>query len=249
VKRFTYLGLVSLVLLGLLLAACAPKSATIKVATEALFPPFESVDTTTGELVGFDIDLINAIAAKENLKIEIINTSFDAMSAGVGTCEYDAAIAGISITPERKSSMLFSNPYVNAGQIVVVNKSNTTIQSKDDLVGLKVSSQLGTTGEIEAKKIPDVEYKPYDSYDLAFLDLENGQVDAVIVDYMTAIQFIALNPDKLTTVGTVFTDESYAIAVCKTQQALVDTLNAGIQKLIDDGTMETLTQKWLAATP
>ncbi len=248
-KRFTYLGLISLVVFGLILAGCAPKAATIKVATEALFPPFETVDTTTGELVGFDIDLINAIAKKENLNIEIINTSFDAMLAGVGTCEYDAAIAGISITPDREASMLFSNPYVNAGQIVVVNKSNTAIKSKDDLAGLKVSAQLGTTGEIEAKKIPNVNYIPYDSYDLAFLGLENGQVDAVIADYITALQFIAKNPDKLTTVGTVFTDESYAIAVCKTETDLVTKLNDGITKVIDDGTMNTLVQKWLAATP
>jgi polar amino acid transport system substrate-binding protein len=249
VKRLTYLGLISLVVFGLILAGCAPKSTALKVTTDATFPPFESVDTANGNLVGFDIDLINAIAAKENFTIDIVNTPFDSGLAGVGTCQYDMAIAGISITPDREASMLFSNSYVNAGQIVIVNKSNTTIKSKDDLAGKKVAAQLGTTGEIEAKKIPNVTYKPYDSYDLAFLDLENGQVDAVIADYITALQFIAKNPDKIMTVGTVFTDESYAIAVCKSKPDLVTKLNDGIQKLIDDGTMNTLTQKWLAATP
>jgi polar amino acid transport system substrate-binding protein len=249
VKRFTYLGLISLVVFGLILAGCAPKAATIKVATDATFPPFETVDTTTGKLAGFDIELMDAIAAKENMNIEWVNTPFDSVLAGVGTCQYDIAIAAISITPDREASMLFSSPYVNAGQIVVVSKSNTTIKSKDDLAGLKVAAQLGTTGEIEAKKIPNVIYKPYDSYDLAFLDLENGQVDAVIADYITALQFIAKNPDKIMTVGTVFTDESYAIAVCKTKPDLVTKLNDGITKLIDDGTMNTLVQKWLAATP
>jgi polar amino acid transport system substrate-binding protein len=181
------------------------------------------------------------------MTIEFVNTPFDSVLAGVSSCQYDIAIAAISILPERKASMLFSNPYTNAGQIVVVNKSNTTIKSVADLGSLKVAAQLGTTGEIEAKKIPNVVYKPYDSYDLAFLDLENGQVDAVIADYMTALQFIAKNPDKLMTVGTVFTDESYAIGVCKTKQDLVDKLNDGIQKLIDDGTIKALELKWLAA--
>jgi polar amino acid transport system substrate-binding protein len=247
VKRFTYFALISLILCGLILSACGTKSKALKVATDATFPPFETVDTTTGKLVGFDIDLINAIAAKENMTIELVNTPFDSMLAGVGSCQYDIAIAGISVNADRKAAMLFSNPYTNAGQIVVVNKSNTTVKSVADLPGLKVAAQLGTTGEIEAKKIANVVYKPYDSYDLAFLDLQNGQVDAVIAVYMTALQFIAKNPDKLTTVGTVFTDESYAIAVCKTKQELVDKLNDGIQKLIDDGTIKALELKWLAA--
>ncbi len=245
-KRFSFLVVISLVLMGLILSACGAKSTAVTVATEALFPPFELVDTETGELTGFDIEFMDAIAAKAGLEIEWVNTSFDAMLAGVSTCQYDMAIAAISILPERAAAMLFSNPYVNAGQIVVINKSNTGILSKDDLGGKTIAAQLGTTGEIEAKKIADAEYKPYDSYDLAFLDLENGQIDAVIADYMTALQFIAKNPDKLVTVGQVFTDESYAIAVCNTKPELVEKLNTAITALIDDGTVATLEQKWLA---
>ncbi len=246
-KRFSFLVVISLVLMGLILSACGAKSTAVTVATEALFPPFEMVDTETGKLTGFDIEFMNAIAAKAGLKVEWVNTSFDAMSAGVSSCQYDVAIAAISVTPERQAAMLFSNPYVNAGQIVSVNKSkSTTILSKDDLGGKTIAAQLGTTGEIEAKKIADAEYKPYDSYDLAFLDLENGQIDAVIADYMTALQFIAKNPDKLVTVGQVFTDESYAIAVCNTKPELVEKLNTAITALIDDGTVATLEQKWLA---
>ncbi len=96
----------------------------------------------------------------------------------------------------------------------------TVISSKEDLVGKTIGAQLGTTGAIEAGKIEGATVKTYDSYDLAFLDLANGQIDAVIADYPTALGFVDQNPDKLMTVGDVFTDESYGIAVCNKKQDL-----------------------------
>lgn len=246
-KKYALFALSVLLLTSLLLAACGQSDASkISVATDATFPPFETVDEATSDLTGFDIELMNAIAEKAGLDIEFVNTPFDSVIAGVSNCDYALAIAAITITPERQEVMLFSDPYINAGQIVVVGKSETVIKSKDDLVGMTVAAQLGTTGEIEAQKIPNVTYKPYDTYDLAFLDLANGQVDAVIADYPTALGFIGQNPEKLMTTGSVFTDESYGIAFCKDQGELVDKVNAALKSLIEDGTVNTLEQKWLA---
>ncbi len=246
-KKISLIALSVLVLTSLLLTACGQRDADlISVATDATFPPFEIVDEATNDLTGFDIELMNAIAQKAGLNIEYVNTPFDSVIAGVSNCDYAVAIAAVTITAERQEVMLFSDPYINAGQIVVVNKSETAVKSKDDLVGKTVAAQLGTTGELEAQKIPNVTYKPYDTYDLAFLDLANGQVDAVIADYPTALGFIGQNPEDLMTTGSVFTDESYGIAFCKDQSALVDKVNTALKTLIEDGTVNTLEQKWLA---
>ena len=134
----------------------------------------------------------------------------------------------------------------SAGQIVVVQTGNTDIKGYADLTGKTVAAQLGTTGAIEAEKIADVTFKPYDSYDLAFLDLQNGQVDAVIVDYLTAVGFLGKNPGTLQMVGEVFTDESYGIAVCKNKTDLLDKINAALKALTDEGKIKELETKFLA---
>ncbi len=248
-KRTTYISILVLIVLSLMLAACgstaADDSNTITVATDATFPPFEIVDEATSDLTGFDIELMNAIAERAGLTVEYVNTPFDSVVTGVSECQYDAAIAAITITPEREAVMLFSEPYISAGQIVVVQASNTTITGVQDLTGLTVAAQLGTTGEIEAQNIEGVTYVPYDTYDLAFLDLVNGQVDAVIADYPTALGFIGMHPE-LATAGEVFTNESYGIAICSTNTELQSRINTALQSLIDDGTVAQLEQTWLA---
>jgi len=234
------------VLLSLLLTACGQKSSAVKIATDATYPPFETVDENSKELTGFDVELMNAIAAKAGITIEWSNIGFDAVLTGVSQCQYDAAAAAITITEERKQNALFSDPYINAGQIVTVKINETAIKSKDDLAGKKIGAQLGTTGEIEAQAIPDAEVKPYDSVDLAFLDLANGQLDAVITDYPTTLGYVAQDAEKIMTVGEVFTDESYGFMVCKDKADLVTKFNKALAELKADGTIAKLEQKWLA---
>lgn len=273
-KNKLFIVLSVLILAAMVLSACAPKPAVetpgypaekqstqevapstgypaeavtkILVATDATWPPFEYVDETTKELIGYDIDLFKAIGEKAGLEIEFVNTPFDPLLAGVGTCQFDAAISAITITEDRKKEMLFSDPYINAGQIVVVQTSNTEVKSKDDLVGKTIGAQLGTTGEMEGKAIAGTTVKPYDTIDLAFLDLINGQIDAVIADYPTAFGFIAKSSDKIKAVGDVFTDESYGIAVCNKKPELVEKINAGLKAVIEDGTLVELETKWLS---
>lgn len=246
-KRITLLSLSLLVVFGLLLSACGGQSAgKIRVATNAEFAPFEFVDENTKAIVGFDVDLMNAVAEKAGLEIEIVNTGFDAMLAGLTECQYDAAIAAISITPERQAQMLFSDPYINAGQIVVVRKGETAVMSKDDLAGKTVGAQTATTGADMASKMTGVTTKTYDSYELALLDLGNKQIDAVVLDYPVAIGYIAQNPDKFMTAGDVLNDENYGIAFCKDKTDLQKQVNVALKELIDNGTITTLAQKWLA---
>jgi polar amino acid transport system substrate-binding protein len=251
-KRISLIVVSVLVLSALLLGACSPAATSaatktkVRVATDATFPPFELVDEKTKDLTGFDVELMNAIAAKANFEIEWTNVGFDSMLAGISECQYDASIAAITITEDRKTTMDFSDPYINAGQIVTVRKETTDIQSKDNLTGKKIGAQIGTTGAIEAGKISGAEVKTYDAYDQAFLDLAIGQIDAVIADYPTTLAFLATNPDKLMTVGQVFTDENYGIAICKKKTGLAAPINQALKALKDDGTIKKLEEKWLA---
>ncbi len=247
-KKNILVVVVLIVCVSLFASACAQKSTAVTIATDATFPPFETIDEQTKEPVGFDVELMEAVAKEAGFQIEWKNIGFDAVLSGVTQCQYDAAAAAITITDERKQNALFSDPYINAGQVVTVSINNTEIKSKDDLSGKKIGAQLGTTGEIEAKAIAGADVKSYDSYDLAFLDVINGQIDAVIADYPTALGFIGQNSDKLMTVGEVFTNESYGIMVCKDKTELVDKINKALTTLKSNGTINQLEQKWLASS-
>lgn len=247
-KRSLWYALTLLVLASLVLSACGPSGKTkITVATDATWPPFEYVDPTTQEIIGFDIDLIKAIAENQGLEIEIVNVPWDSLLAGMAQCQYDIAISAMTITEERKKSFNFSEPYFAAGQVVTVQASNTDIKSKEDLVGKTVGVQLGTTGDIEAQKIAGAKVKNYDDIGLAFQDLINGQIDAVIADNPLALGYVGKNPDKLKVVGEVFTDEYYGIAVCKSKTDLLAKINAGLAAVKAKGLLEELTQKWIVS--
>ncbi|MCX5914242.1 MAG: basic amino acid ABC transporter substrate-binding protein [Deltaproteobacteria bacterium] len=216
----------------------------ILVATDATWAPFEYVNSDTNQLEGFDIDLLNAIAAKENLDIEYVNVAFDALLAGMAQGMYDCAISSITITEDRAKDMLFSDAYFKAGQIVTVRKDNTTVTSKDNLTG-EVGAQLGTTGAMEVEKLSGVTLKTYDDIGLAFQDLMNGQINAVVCDNPVALGYVGKNPTTLKIVGEAFTDENYGIAVAKGKTDILAKLNAGIAAIIKEGLIQTLSAKWL----
>lgn len=243
-KRKSFVLFSVLLIAAVVLSACAQKSDAVVVATDATFSPFEYTDEN-GNLIGFDIDLMNAVAEKAGIEIEWANVPFDSVTAGLAECQYDAGIAAISITDARKKDMLFATPYLDAGLIVVVNAETTDINSLEDLKGKTVAAQLGTTGEIEAQKIEGVTYKPYDSYELAFLELANKGVDAVIADNPVAMGYVSANPEKLKTVGEVFNSEQYGIAVCKENTELLEKIDTALKELQESGFIMELAEKYL----
>ncbi len=242
-KKSTLVVIALLLVLVISLSACA-KPAVIKIATDATFAPFEFTNDS-GELVGFDVDLMNAIAEKADFEFEWVNVPFDSVLAGLSECQYDAAIAAISISEERKQAMLFSAPYLDAGLVVVVNKETADIAGIDDLKGKVVAAQLGTTGEMTAQEIEGVTYKPYDSYELAFLELANKGVDAVIADNPLAMGYIAANPEKIKAVGDILNNEQYGIAICKSNTDLQAKIDAALKELIDSGYVTELAGKYI----
>jgi len=262
-KRLLWLVVFGLALFSLVLASCSSSSNTstsvatsnlattgsltpmsITVASDATWPPFESINEQTKQIEGMDIDIFNAIAAKENIQVEFKNVAWDPLLAGMAQGLYDAAISSITITADRQKDMLFSDPYFAAGQLITVRKDNTTITGKDTLKG-RVAVQLGTTGDIEVKKIAAVTDVPYDDIGLAFQDLMNGQVDAVVCDNPVALLWVGKNPDKLKNVGNVFTDESYGIAVAKGKTELLARINDGLNAVKSAGLIDVAAKKWL----
>ena len=242
-KKLVWIILV-LVLAGMTMASCGVATTKIRVATDATWAPFEYVNDQTKQIEGFDIDVMNAIAQKEKLDIEFVNVGFDPLLAGMAQGMYDAAISSITITADRAKDMLFSDPYFEAGQIITVQKSNTTITGKDTLTG-KVGAQLGTTGAMEVEKIKSATLKTYDDIGLAFQDLMNGQINAVVCDNPVAMGYAGKNPDKLKVVGGVFTNENYGIAVAKGKTDLLAKINKGIKAIKSEGLIEQLSEKWL----
>jgi polar amino acid transport system substrate-binding protein len=243
-KKSIWLIITGLLLIGLMAASCSSTPTKIRVATDATWPPFESINEQTKQVEGFDIDIMNRIAEIEKLDIEYVNVGFDPLLAGMAQGTYDAAISSITITEDRKKEMLFSDPYFAAGQIVTVRKDTTTIAGKDTLTG-NIGAQIGTTGSMEVEKIKSATLKTYDDIGLAFQDLMNGQINAVVCDNPVALEYVGKNPDKLKTAGDIFTDENYGIAVAKGKTDLLSKINAGIKAVKSEGLIQQLSKKWL----
>jgi len=219
----------------------------IVVATDATWPPMEMVDENK-EIVGFDIDLMKEVAKAGGFTFEFQNTAWDGIFAGLAAGEYDAVMSSVTITEERKETMDFSVPYINAGQILIVRQESTGVETLDDLKGKPVAAQIGTTGAFAVEKVSAVELKTYDEIGLAFEDLANGRVEAVVCDNPVAADFALMNPnfkDKLKIVGEPFTEELYGVAVQKGKKEILDAVNKGLEAVLDTDVYEKLVDKWL----
>jgi len=245
-KHLLWLLLVGVVAVGMLLVGCTGGGGPdkIRVATDATWPPFEYVDTETEEIVGFDIDLFDAIALRANLTVEYENVAWEPLLAGMATGTYDAAISSITIKPDRLAKMNFSHPYFTAGQIITTLKSNTDITGSETLSGKSVGVQTGTTGDDLATSINGTDVKRYDEIGLAFVALMTNVIDAVICDNPVAYGYVA-KYDTLKNVGEVMSSEEYGIAVKKGEEELLEKINTALDELLDEGIIEELTEKWL----
>ena len=198
-------------------------------------------------IVGFDIDLMNAIAKEAGFEVEFRNVAWDGIFAGVSAGEYDAIISSVTITDERREAYDFSEPYINAGQIVVV-AADSDIDGPDALGGSTVGAQIGTTGAMAMQEKGDVTVKEYDEIGLAFEDLVAGRIDAVVCDTPVAADFALQREEykaKLKIAGAPFTDEWYGIVVKKGNTKLVELLNEGLKKVQEKGLDKERQEKWL----
>ncbi len=218
---------------------------TLVVGTNAAFPPFEYVGDD-GNPDGFDIALIKAIGEKAGYEVQIQDMEFDSLVSSIGN-KIDVAIAGMTVTEERKNMVDFSDSYYEAVQNVLVPKGSA-IATAADLEGKKIGVQLGTTGEFIADEIAGAEVSAYNKAVDAVNDLNNGRVDCVIVDKNPAEVFGAQFSDKLDVLGGEqfdFEPEYYAIALPKGDAELANNINSALKELKADGTYDSLVKKYI----
>lgn len=217
----------------------------VTVASDATWPPMEMLDANK-HLVGYDIDFMNAVAREAGFKVLIENTAWDGIFAGVASGKYDAIISSVTIDEKRKKSVDFSDPYINAGQVLVVpNASVAKVLS--DLKGKQVGAQIGTTGSFEINKVAGVNLKAYDELGLAFEDMVAGRIDAIVCDTPIAANYALQKVEykgKFKIAGEPFTDENYGIVVKKGNKKLLDLINAGIRAVKAKGIDQELKTKW-----
>jgi polar amino acid transport system substrate-binding protein len=217
------------------------------IATDATWPPMEFVNEQK-EIVGFDIDLMKEAAKEGGFTVEFKNTAWDGIFAGLAAGKYDAVMSSVTITDERKQTMDFTIPYINAGQVLIVRADTSGVTVLADLKGKSAGAQIGTTGYFEIEKVQGVTPKAYDELGLAIEDLTNKRIDGVVADTPIAADFALQNPnykDKLKIVGEPFTDEFYGVAVQKGNTEVLDALNKGLKAVLDKKIDEKVKDKWL----
>ncbi|GAA0181870.1 transporter substrate-binding domain-containing protein [Clostridium sediminicola] len=206
------------------------------------YPPFETIDEKTGETVGFDIDLLNKIGEKIGVEIELKEMSFETIVESVKSGQVDVGCSGFSITPERLESVNMSDPYLSGGQVIVTTK-DSGIKSAEDLNGEQVAVGIGSTCAEAAKEIEGAEILELDDFNVAFVMVKNNSVKATVADISVANEYLN-NDDSFIIVGEPLTIEDTAIATKKGNDKLIEEINKAIKELKEDGTIDTLKEKW-----
>ncbi|WP_298233668.1 basic amino acid ABC transporter substrate-binding protein [uncultured Azohydromonas sp.] len=222
------------------------------VGTDAAYAPFES-QNEKGEIVGFDIDIVSAIAAKAGVQVKFVNTPWEGIFNAVAQGDRDLLVSAITITDERKQSMDFTAPYFDAVQLIAVRK-DSKVTKFEDLKPLKVGVQTGTTGDEVVTKLlgkNSAAIKRFESTPLALKELESGGVDAVVADNGVIAHYVTNNAGAgfKTVSDPSFTPEQYGIAVRKGNTAVLEMLNQGLAGIRADGTYDRIYAKYFGSAP
>lgn len=234
------------------------ESPDLTVATNAEFPPFENYEN--GEYVGFDMDILREIGAIMGKKVVINNMEFDATLVAVSTGNTDVAASGLTVNEKRKKSVDFTEPYYSVGQILIVRADDsvftgaTAEELAAQLEGKTIGACSGYTGQTYVEGdadwgypgIKDAKLKLYDNAASGVLDLQNGKLDAFVLDDAVARKIASseANKDSLKVVDIPLTVEDYAFAVKKGNTELLEKLNSALKQLKDNGKLDELTAKW-----
>ena len=217
----------------------------LTMSTNAAFPPYE-MTTDSGDFEGIDIDVAAAIAEKLGLELQVDDMDFDAALLAAQSGKSDIVMAGVTVTDERQKVMDFSDTYAEGIQSIIVPE-DSDIASADDLGGKIIGTQRGTTGYIYCTDdFGEDSVVAYDDGLTAVQALNNGQVDAVVIDNAPAKEFVAANPG-LKILDTAYAQEDYAIGVAKGNTELLNAINGALEELQADGTLQSIVDKYIKA--
>src|SRR5690554_4934359 len=215
---------------------------TIKVATDPSFVPFEMMDPDTGEMTGFDMDMIRELAKRADFEIDINTMDFNGIIPALQTGSVGIAIAGITITDERSEIVDFSDPYYDSGLQILIGADNDDVETIDDLKGMKIGTKIGSTSYdyLSEKFGADATITPYPGSSDMYMALVGGTVDAVFYDAPNVGYFAKTRGDgQVKVVGPLYEGQQYGIAFVKGSD-LVEPVNKALAEMRDDGTYDEI---------
>lgn len=222
----------------------------LKVVTEATFAPFETTDEESGEIIGFDPEMMAAIAEDQGLKLEWVNMEFDSLIPALQSDQGDIICAGMNkLAGDRADKVDFGDTYFESELMLLVTKDSKLTGIDSVTSDMKLASQIGTTGGDMVQAMKD-EGKIADAVVLnqwtdCYLQMQNGEVQGVIVDKPVGEAYLNSNSDKAMFVGDAFGDhEEFAFAVQKGNKELLDKLNTGLSNIKESGKYQELVDKW-----
>lgn len=216
---------------------------TLVMATNAEFPPYEYYEGE--EVVGIDVDIAKAVAEELGMELKIEDMAFDSVIPAVSSGKADIALAGLTVTDERKENLNFTDTYAKATQVIIV-KEDSAIAGPDDLEGKKIGVQLGTTGDLYASDIKDAEVEQYNKGFEAVQATMQGKIDAVIIDSEPAKEFVA-EAEGLKILDEAFTEEEYAIGIAKDNDELLEKVNKALKSLKESGKLDEIVAEYIKA--
>lgn len=246
-KVLRLMALTMLFAMAMSVVGCGKEKASGKLVfgTNAEFPPFEFISTNgvIENYDGIDIAIADQIAKDNGMTAEISNMEFDSLLIALSNGQIDAAIAGMTVTEERKKSVDFSTSYYVATQVIIV-REDSDITCADDLADKFIAVVQGYTGETCISEL-GYNYESFKKGTECVMELVNGKCDAVVIDSATASKYVGDNEGlKIVEDDTVFGSEEYAIAVQKGNTELLNKINASIEKMLSDGTIANLGDKY-----
>jgi ABC-type amino acid transport substrate-binding protein len=221
------------------------------VAMDIGYDPFE-VQAADGSVVGYDRDLVDAVAQDLGVEVEIKNVPWVNIIPDLRTGKVDVIFSGMSVTEERRRAVAFSEPYYDVGQVIVKKKGDGRIRSYRDLdaAGMRVATQGGTTGENAVTTfMPKAELLRFQKIDEGCVALIQGKADAVVFDHPFLIKYATQQTTELEGLWEPFTEEHIAAAVRLESQPLLDAINATLTRLRQSGKLAELQAKWFPTRP
>lgn len=226
---------------------------TLRVGSETVYPPFEYLDSKSGQYVGFDIDLINAIGKRAGFDIKILSMGLDGLIPALMSSSIDVAVSALTITPQRAEKVDFTDPYYKSGLSIMTHKENVAkIKSDKDLHNKTLCAEIGSAGALYSSKLPGVTVRTFNSAAEAFMEIGLKGCYAMINDKPVNEYFLVQKASQtmnLAEAPVILSADNYGFAVKKGNKELRDRLNKGLKEVIADGTYEKIHMKWFGVKP
>lgn len=224
---------------------------TVNVVTDPSFVPFEMMDPETGEMIGFDMDIINEVADRAGFEVNLTTMEFAGIIPAVQTGSQEIAIAGTTITAERAEIVDFSDPYYDSGLQIIVRADNDDVESIEDLAGLSIATRIGSTSYdfLQEELGDDADITPYPAMSDMYMALLGRNVDAVFYDAPNVAYFAQTRGEGRTkVVGPLYEGQQYGIVFHKGSQ-WVEPTNEALAAMKEDGTYDEIYEKWFGEAP